>query len=81
MMKKLASILTITIILTGCGSAPEEAQETQTRFGSEGMGSASNSIIVDKETGCKYLFHKNGYAGGLSPLYKENGEIDCERGE
>ena len=31
-------------------------------------------IWVDKETGAHYLFHVNGYAGGLTPLLDKNGE-------
>lgn len=31
-------------------------------------------IIVDKETGVNYLWHKDGYSGGLTPLLDENGK-------
>jgi len=30
-------------------------------------------IWVDKETGVNYLFHASGYAGGLTPLLKPDG--------
>ena len=30
-------------------------------------------IWVDKETGVNYLFHRNGYSGGLTPLVDRDG--------
>jgi hypothetical protein len=32
-------------------------------------------IWVDKETGVNYVYHVTGYAGGLCPLYDENGKV------
>jgi len=38
-------------------------------------GFAKNTtIIVDKETGVNYLWHTDGYAGGLTVLIDENGK-------
>ena len=31
-------------------------------------------ILVDTETGVNYLFHKSGYAGGLTPLLDKDGK-------
>ena len=31
-------------------------------------------VIVDKETGVNYLFVKNGYSGGLTPLLDAEGK-------
>ena len=31
-------------------------------------------IWVDRETGVNYLFHKDGYAGGLTPLLDREGK-------
>lgn len=31
-------------------------------------------IWRDKETGVNYLFHKDGYAGGLTPLLDKDGK-------
>jgi hypothetical protein len=31
-------------------------------------------IWVDKETGVNYVFHVNGYAGGMSPLLDRDGK-------
>lgn len=32
-------------------------------------------IWVDTETGVNYLFHQSGYAGGMTPLLDENGNV------
>ncbi|WP_047998881.1 DUF6440 family protein [Lactiplantibacillus herbarum] len=38
-------------------------------------GFAKNTtIIIDKETGVNYLWHTDGYAGGLTVLVDENGK-------
>ena len=34
----------------------------------------SNEIWVDRQTGVNYLFHVNGYAGGLTPLLDREGK-------
>lgn len=31
-------------------------------------------ILVDKETGVNYVFHANGYAGGMTPLLDRDGK-------
>jgi hypothetical protein len=31
-------------------------------------------IWVDKETGVNYVFHKSGYAGGMTPLLDRDGK-------
>lgn len=30
--------------------------------------------LVDKETGVNYIFHKDGYSGGLTPLLDKDGK-------
>lgn len=35
---------------------------------------SGNQIIVDRETGVNYLFHYNGYAGGLTVLLDADGK-------
>ena len=39
---------------------------------SEGLGEAV--IYVDRETGVNYLYHVNGYSGGLTPLLDREGK-------
>ena len=34
-----------------------------------------NKIIVDTKTGVNYLFHQNGYGGGLTPLLDSDGKV------
>lgn len=34
----------------------------------------TTEIWVDKETGVNYMFHQNGYAGGLTPLLDAEGK-------
>lgn len=34
-----------------------------------------SEIWVDTVTGVNYLFHKDGYGGGLTPLLDENGDV------
>lgn len=34
-----------------------------------------SEIWVDTITGVNYLFHKDGYGGGLTPLLDENGNV------
>lgn len=39
-----------------------------------GALSSLNEVWVDKRTGVNYLFHVNGYAGGLTPLLNADGK-------
>lgn len=34
----------------------------------------STEIWVDKETGVNYLYHRDGYSGGLTPLLDKDGK-------
>ncbi|MDE7230354.1 MAG: xylan 1,4-beta-xylosidase [Oscillospiraceae bacterium] len=36
--------------------------------------SGSTEVIVDLQTGVNYLFHLNGYGGGLTPLLDKDGK-------
>lgn len=36
-------------------------------------------ILLDKETGVNYLFFQAGYAGGVTPLLDENGNVVITR--
>ena len=35
---------------------------------------ATMEIWVDKETGVNYLYHQNGYSGGMTPLLDRDGK-------
>lgn len=82
MRKILIGMALLTTILSGCqeeethGYSEDGASEN--RFE---MGDSFNRtrIFEDTKTGCRYLFIKASNAGGLSPLYDENGNIDCDK--
>lgn len=40
----------------------------------DGIGTISTEIWVDKVTGVNYLYHRNGYSGGLTPLLDSDGK-------
>lgn len=71
-MKKSVLLLLSVLLLSACGSPTEESQKITKRFDANGT-----DIITDSKTGCKYLFYKDGYGGGLSPLYNDKGELYC----
>lgn len=37
-------------------------------------------IWIDSITGVNYLYHRNGYSGGLTPLLDENGKVVVSKG-
>ncbi len=39
-----------------------------------GLGAIATEIWVDKVTGVNYLYHKDGYSGGLTPLLDSEGK-------
>ena len=51
----------------------KEAENRFERIYSQGK-ITSTEIWVDKETGVSYVFHRDGYSGGLTVLVDENGK-------
>lgn len=43
--------------------------------GSQISDAGVRQILVDKDTGVNYLVWKSGYAGGITPLLDENGDV------
>lgn len=41
---------------------------------SQGTLMTSTEIWIDRETGVNYLYHINGYSGGLTPLLDRDGK-------
>jgi uncharacterized protein YceK len=81
-MIKLLIGLVGVISLSGCSAITEQTDKTgqaddSTQRFVRDLSWAGIRVISDTETGCKYLFVRESNAGGLSPLYKQNGEIDC----
>lgn len=81
-MRKLAlTLVMMTLILTGCGGqSVNEVSNDNVRFaGLKGKV----SIVVDNETGCKYIREQNASSGinsysvALTVLLKEDGTPDC----
>lgn len=77
MKRILIILLTVALLLCGCGKKElEETEETQQRFVIEYRQTVSAwerlSIIRDTETGKAYLFVRSNYTGGLTIL--EEGE-------
>ena len=72
-MKHLFYIL-ILFVLVGCASEPytsevkNDGKRFQIIYTPGGMDGGFADIIIDKETGVKYLFVKEGYGGGLTKL-------------
>lgn len=77
-MKKILLIVSSVVMLSACDTASSEDTHEKERFsGIDTIG--GGDVIIDEETGCKYLYVKVASSGGLSPLYNENGEIDCDK--
>ncbi len=50
-------------------------EERFSKIYSQGSGFGSvTEVWVDKRTGVNYLFHLNGYGGGLTPLLNADGK-------
>ena len=49
--------------------------------GSQLKDDGVRQILVDRETGVHYLLWKSGYAGGITPLLDEEGNVVISRDE
>lgn len=54
--------------------AKQEKRFEKVFFQNDGIGATSTEIWVDKVTGVNYLYHRDGYSGGLTPLLDSNGK-------
>lgn len=41
---------------------------------SQNKWGSSTEILIDRETGVNYLFNRQGYSGGLTPLLNSDGK-------
>lgn len=41
---------------------------------SQSKWGGSTQVLIDRETGVNYLFHREGYSGGLTPLLGTDGK-------
>lgn len=81
-MKKLLMTLGISsVLLIGCsGGSVTEAIDNGEGNRFTGLN-AKITIITDTETGCKYIYTKEGLnntnTNSMSPLMKNKDEVDC----
>lgn len=77
----LAALFLLLILVTFSGCAPNPGDMMFTENGRfeivefRGEGSYGEYILADTETGVLYIFVKDGYQGGLTPLLNSKGEI------
>jgi hypothetical protein len=83
-MKKLAIMLALAIILSGCSgrnfNTEYENNENNGRF-RKVYADFLNVIYVDSETNVMYFWHTGGYSGGLTVMVNENGQPLIWKGE
>ena len=88
-MKKIIAVLCICLLLTGCGTSYEDAENglitigggyfTQIKKWDE--NGAFYRIVYANDTKVKYLIWKEGYRGGITPLYNTDGSLQVYKGE
>ena len=83
-MKRIIIILSLCLLLTGCGTDYEGAKETSKEIGGgyftqiKKWNSAEGAvyhIVYANDTKVKYLIWKDGYKGGITPLYNTDGSL------
>lgn len=83
----LTVLLFLMVVLAACGSTQKQDEDVLFEDEMFNYQEVNNSnrvrtvIIEDKETWCKYLYHRRGTGGGLSLMYDENGEPNCGKEE
>lgn len=73
-MKKIFYLLALAFAFSSCGQPKPHSHEVIDDFFrfqivySQNLGCGYAEVIIDKKTGVKYLFIKNGYGAGLVKL-------------
>lgn len=89
-MKKLIAILSLCMLLTGCGIKYEYAKDVSmpicggyfTLIKKWSDGDGIYRIAYANDTKVKYLIWISGYKGSISPLYNADGSLQVyEEGE
>lgn len=88
-MKRIIVILCICLLLTGCGTSYEDAENiSETTDGGyftliKKWDDADGicRIVYANDTKVKYLIWENGYRGGITPLYNADGSLQTYKGE
>ena len=82
-MKKLFLILSLCLLLTGCGTDYEAAETKSdeicggyfTLIEEWGGGSGVYQIMYANDTKVKYFVWRSGYRAGMTPLYNADGSL------
>ena len=89
-MRKIIAILCICLLLTGCGTRYEDAEDISNITGGGyftlikewgGVNDGRYSIVYTNDTKVKYLIWSCGHRGGITPLYNANGTLQIYEGE
>ena len=88
-MKRIIAILCICLLLTGCGTNYEDAENVSETIGGGYFTMIKKWDDVDdryyiayaNDTRVKYLIWRNGYRGGITPLYNADGSLQIYEGE
>lgn len=85
MTKKVIIILSLCLLLTGCGTKYKDAETTSDEaFGGyftlikEWGGGAEGgfyTIVYANDTKVKYFIWQSGHRGGITPLYNADGSL------
>lgn len=71
-MKKIILLLTLGLLLAGCGAKPINEDKGTGYYMQDSM---SFDFYVDKETCVEYIVYKGGYKGGLTPRLKADNTL------
>lgn len=83
-MRKIIAILCVCLLLTGCGTRYEDAEDTSKETGEEyftlikewdDVNGCTFEIVYANDTKVKYLIWKTYYKGSITPLYNADGSL------
>ena len=83
-MKRIIVILCVCLLLTGCGTKYEDAEDILKTTGGgyftlikewNGTEGGLYEMVYANDTKVKYLIWKCGYKGGITPLYNADGSL------
>lgn len=73
-MKKIILLLTLGLLLTGCGAEP--ISKTETKNSTYYIQDSMNfDFYIDKETCIEYIIFSGGYKGGITPRLNTDGTL------
>lgn len=73
-MKKMLSLIILTLFLTGCGAEP--ISKTETKNSTYYIQDSMNfDFYIDKETCVEYIIFSGGYKGGITPRLNTDGTL------